>query len=205
MLNINSVYKLRRLVTFAVNKFHKFAGAVMANTKAVETNTQAVSPVSIFGGGAGAAAASGAPAAGAAGAAGGGAGACAPALCTNRAVPPANMARQRRTGRIFFILRICDSIIASFHPMNCSTRLPWLSHATPSTALRTDFFVEADCALRALPRACEGLACPHRQVAAAPFRHRLRGMLHGGASTELSIRSHASQYTGLRSPSAQNR
>jgi hypothetical protein len=86
----------------------------MSNTKAVETNTQAVSPVSIFGG-AGAAAASGAAAAGAAGA--GAAGACAPACCAYRAAPPANMARQRRTGRIFLTLLICDSIIASFHPL----------------------------------------------------------------------------------------
>jgi hypothetical protein len=89
----------------------------MANTKAVETNTQAVSPVSIFGGAA-AAAASGAAAAGASGAAGaGGAGACAPTSCAYRATPPANMARQVRTGRIFFILLICDSIVASFHPL----------------------------------------------------------------------------------------
>jgi hypothetical protein len=86
----------------------------MSNTKAVEVNTQAVSPVSIFGG-AGAAAASGAAAAGAAGA--GAAGACAPASCTYRAAPPANMARQIRTGRIFFILVKYDSIIASFHPL----------------------------------------------------------------------------------------
>src|ERR1700686_5060135 len=86
----------------------------MANTKAVETNTQAVSPVSIFGGAA-AAAASGAAAAGASGA--GAAGACAPTSCAYRATPPANMARQVRTGRIFFILLICDSIIASFHPL----------------------------------------------------------------------------------------
>jgi hypothetical protein len=73
----------------------------MSNTKAVETNTQDVSPVSIFGG-AGAAAASGA---------------CAPAACAYRAAPPANMARHRRTGRIFFILVKYDSIIASFHPL----------------------------------------------------------------------------------------
>jgi hypothetical protein len=86
----------------------------MANTKAVETNTQAVSPVSIFGG-AGAAAASGAGAAGASGA--GAAGACATASCAYRAAPPANITRQIRTGRIFLILLICDSIIASFHPL----------------------------------------------------------------------------------------
>jgi hypothetical protein len=84
----------------------------MANTKAVETNTQAVSPVSIFGG-AGAASASGAAAAGASGAAG----ACAAASCPHRAAPPANMRRQIRTGRIFLILLIIDSIIASFHPL----------------------------------------------------------------------------------------
>jgi hypothetical protein len=78
----------------------------MANTKAVETNTQAVSPVSIFGG-AGAAAACEA----------GAAGDCAPASCPYRAAPPANMIRQIRTGRIFLILLICDSIIASFHPL----------------------------------------------------------------------------------------
>jgi hypothetical protein len=86
----------------------------MANTKAVETNTQAVSPVSIFGG-AGAAAASGAGAAGASGAGAGGA--CATASCAYKAAPPANMTRQTRTGRIFLILLICDSIIASFHPL----------------------------------------------------------------------------------------
>jgi hypothetical protein len=73
----------------------------MANTKAVETNTQAVSPVSIFDGVGTAAAA----------------GACAPASCTYRAAPPANMARQISTGRIFLILLICDSIIASFHTL----------------------------------------------------------------------------------------
>jgi hypothetical protein len=83
----------------------------MANTKAVETNTQAVSPESIFGG-AGAAAAPGAAATGASGA-----GDCAPASCAYRAAPPANMTRQIRTGRIFLILLICDSIIASFHPL----------------------------------------------------------------------------------------
>jgi hypothetical protein len=86
----------------------------MANTKAVETNTQAVSPVSIYAGAA-AAAASGAAAAGASGA--GAAGACAAASCAYRAAPPANMTRQIRTGRIFLILLICDSIIASFHPL----------------------------------------------------------------------------------------
>jgi hypothetical protein len=84
----------------------------MSNTRAVEVNTQAVSPVSIFGG-AGAAAASGAAAAGASGAAG----ACAAASCTYRAAPPANMIRQIRTGRIFLILLIIDSIITSFHPL----------------------------------------------------------------------------------------
>jgi hypothetical protein len=75
----------------------------MASTKAVDTNTQAVSPVSIFGG-AGAAAASGA-------------GACAAASGAYRTAPPAIMARQRRLGKIFLILLICDSIIASFHPL----------------------------------------------------------------------------------------
>jgi hypothetical protein len=90
----------------------------MANTKAVETNTQAVSPVSIFGGAAAAAASGAAAGASGAGAAGaGGAGACAPASCEYRAAPPANMTRQARTGRIFFILLICHSIIASFHPL----------------------------------------------------------------------------------------
>jgi hypothetical protein len=86
----------------------------MSNTKAVEVNTQAVSPVSIFGG-AGAAAASGAAAAGAAGA--GAAGACAPACCAYRAAPPANMARLRMAGKNFFILVKYDSIITSFHPL----------------------------------------------------------------------------------------
>jgi hypothetical protein len=81
----------------------------MANTKAVETNTQAVSPLSIFGG-AGAVAALEAAAAGAAGA-------CATATCAYRAAPPANMPRQIRTGIIFLILLICDSIITSFHPL----------------------------------------------------------------------------------------
>jgi hypothetical protein len=86
----------------------------MSNTSAVEVNTQAVSPVSIFGG-AGAAATSGAAAAGAAGASA--AGACATASCADRAAPPANIIRQIRTGRIFLILLICDNIIASFHPL----------------------------------------------------------------------------------------
>jgi hypothetical protein len=83
----------------------------MANTKAVETNTHAVSPESIFSD-AGAAAAPGAAAGGASGA-----GACAPASCAYRAAPPVNMTRQIRTDRIFLILLICDSIIASFHPL----------------------------------------------------------------------------------------
>jgi hypothetical protein len=54
------------------------------------------------------------------------------------------MARQRRTGRIFFILHICDSIIASFHPLVQDEVVNWFLEMDLSGS-RVSFFVGAGC------------------------------------------------------------
>src|SRR6185295_345489 len=129
-----------------------------------------------------------------AGAASAGAASSAATYCTESAVHPATMTRQiRRTGRIFFILLIADSIFASFHPL-VRTRLSirqyvgrnvlsgprWLSHATPSSRLRTGVSIEA---YGAPSYAIFYLSV---QAVGGSYRQRLRGPCHGGASTELN-------------------
>jgi hypothetical protein len=80
----------------------------MANTKAVDTSTHVVSPVSIFGG-------AGTAAAGASGAAATGADAAGtPTSWANPSVVPAIRARQARTGSIAVMRRHSCFIIASF-------------------------------------------------------------------------------------------
>jgi hypothetical protein len=82
----------------------------MANTKAVEIKTQAVSPVSIFGG-AGAAAAAGA---GAVSWAAGASIAGAPASCAHTAPAQRIMARQAKSGRLCLVIHNRRIMVPSF-------------------------------------------------------------------------------------------